>query len=58
MRKSYDIAMTNSEQLQNFDKNYELRIESALTPGPYKLLVEISNKTGKSQSKRTYNIEI
>lgn len=58
MRKSYDIAMTHSEQLQYFDKDYELRIGSELPPGPYKLMVEISNKTGKSQSRRTYNIEI
>ncbi len=56
--KSYEIAMSRAEQLKNFDGDYEIRIDSEIVPGSYKVTVEVSNKTGKSRSKRTYNVEI
>jgi len=57
-QKSYDLSLTRDEQLRLFEERYEIRIETGLPAGEYRLDVELSNKTGGSHGRRSFKIII
>jgi GWxTD domain-containing protein len=57
-KKSYDLSLTRDEQLRRFEERYEIRIETDLSPGEYRLDVELANKTGGGHGRRSFKVKI
>lgn len=56
--KDFEISVPRAKGLELFEQPYEMRIETELEPGSYRLFVEITNRTGNVQSKKSFNIEV
>lgn len=57
-KRSYEISLSRAEQLERHEERYEIRIESGLSAGEYKLEAEVSNQTGGGRSKRSFKVKI
>ncbi len=57
-KKSYEISLSQAEQLERHEDRYEIRIETDLTAGEYRLDAEVANRTGGGRSKRSFKVKI
>jgi len=57
-KKSYEISLSQAEQMALHEERYEIRIEADLASGEYRLEAELSNSTGGGKSKRAFKIII
>ncbi len=57
-KKSYEISLSQAEQVALHEERYEIRIEAELPAGEYRLDAEVSNTTGGGKSKRAFKIII
>jgi GWxTD domain-containing protein len=54
----YEISLSQAEQMERQEQRYEIRIETDLSAGEYRLDAEVSNQTGGGRSKRSFKVKI
>jgi GWxTD domain-containing protein len=57
-KKVYEISLSQAEQMERQEQRYEIRIETDLSAGEYRLDAEVSNQTGGGRSKRSFRVKI